>query len=119
MVEWHINNKYLTIVQSKDRVVVVDIKEARLIAKQLIAFERKCTYPGCDKKHSGRGYCKTHYARWLHYGDPSIVHRRGSERRKHLKPEESLYEYENKEEWLTKLSLGRQKYLINSKEKVK
>lgn len=33
--------------------------------------QRTCTYPECDQKHFGKGYCSVHYQRWLKYGDPS------------------------------------------------
>lgn len=29
-----------------------------------------CTLPDCAKPHEAKGYCKTHYQRWLRTGDP-------------------------------------------------
>lgn len=29
-----------------------------------------CTLPDCGKPHEAKGYCKTHYQRWLRTGDP-------------------------------------------------
>jgi len=31
---------------------------------------RGCTVAGCDRKHFGRGYCRTHHWRWTRTGDP-------------------------------------------------
>jgi len=102
MVEWIINNEYLVIIQDKDHIAVMDIKEAKLMSKQVIAFGRKCTIPGCNKKHQGRGYCNTHYARWLHYGDPNYLWKKGMKKkksRKYLTKEESLYPAKYKNKW--------------------
>ena len=32
--------------------------------------DRTCSIPGCDRPHSGRGWCNLHYQRWLLKGDP-------------------------------------------------
>lgn len=37
---------------------------------------RVCGERGCAKRHHARGYCKTHYARWLRHGDPAVTLRR-------------------------------------------
>jgi hypothetical protein len=29
-----------------------------------------CSIPDCGKPHDARGWCKTHYRRWLRHGDP-------------------------------------------------
>lgn len=29
-----------------------------------------CDVPGCGRRHYGRGYCRTHHARWVRHGDP-------------------------------------------------
>lgn len=34
--------------------------------------KRTCTFPGCDKPHNAKGYCKDHYDLWRYHGDPSI-----------------------------------------------
>ena len=34
-----------------------------------------CSFPECGKPRKTRGWCQTHYCRWLKYGDPSVVHR--------------------------------------------
>ena len=31
---------------------------------------RTCSIPGCEGKHSGKGFCKSHYDKWRLYGDP-------------------------------------------------
>ncbi len=31
---------------------------------------RVCTIEGCGKKHQSKGFCVTHYTRYLRYGDP-------------------------------------------------
>lgn len=32
---------------------------------------RVCAVDGCDQPHKSRGYCLTHYSRWLRHGDPN------------------------------------------------
>jgi len=32
-----------------------------------------CTVAGCGSPHAARGYCRTHYSRWLRHGDPLVV----------------------------------------------
>lgn len=32
--------------------------------------DRICAIDGCGKGHYGRGWCKKHYQRWFHHGDP-------------------------------------------------
>jgi hypothetical protein len=29
-----------------------------------------CSVEGCDQPHYGRGWCRNHYRRWQHHGDP-------------------------------------------------
>ena len=36
---------------------------------------RKCSIPGCGKKHDARGYCSGHYQKWRVYGDPLVTKR--------------------------------------------
>ena len=36
-----------------------------------------CTYPNCPNAHHAKGYCKSHYARILKYGDVHTVLKRG------------------------------------------
>jgi len=31
-----------------------------------------CSVPSCGKPHRGRGYCVSHYKRWVRWGDPNI-----------------------------------------------
>lgn len=31
---------------------------------------RTCSVDGCDRPHSGRGYCAVHYQHWYRWGDP-------------------------------------------------
>ena len=40
---------------------------------------RSCSVPGCSGPHYGRGYCRSHWARWRRTGDP--VGRRRAARR--------------------------------------
>lgn len=40
-----------------------------------------CTYDGCDHIADGRGWCKTHYARWYKHGDVDTVLKGGPPRR--------------------------------------
>jgi len=35
--------------------------------------ERTCTVEGCGRKHTAKGYCMTHYSRWLKYGEPGTI----------------------------------------------
>lgn len=39
-----------------------------------------CTINGCDNKHEGLGYCKSHYKSFLRHGDPLEVDRRRKKR---------------------------------------
>lgn len=39
---------------------------------------KQCSMPNCDRRAQGRGLCKMHWARWKRWGDPSIVHPKGS-----------------------------------------
>ena len=32
--------------------------------------KKKCSIPGCDDQHYGRGWCSKHYYRWKTYGSP-------------------------------------------------
>lgn len=32
-----------------------------------------CNIKGCGRKHRARGWCNTHYMRWLNHGDPNHV----------------------------------------------
>lgn len=34
---------------------------------------RLCSVDGCGRVHAGRGFCRTHYGRWLKWGDPHAV----------------------------------------------
>ena len=36
-----------------------------------------CLVNDCNRVHSGRGYCKTHYDKWLRHGDPLWEHHSG------------------------------------------
>lgn len=40
------------------------------LRKQIDMTQRTCSIEGCDRIHSGRGYCGPHYQRWHRYGDP-------------------------------------------------
>lgn len=31
---------------------------------------KRCSISGCEKPHSGRGYCQQHYMKWYYHGDP-------------------------------------------------
>lgn len=31
---------------------------------------RECEVAGCGRRHYGRGYCRTHHARWVRHGHP-------------------------------------------------
>ena len=33
-----------------------------------------CSIDGCEKRASSRGWCHTHYTRWVRHGDPAAVH---------------------------------------------
>ena len=35
--------------------------------------KNKCMVDGCDKKKYVRGWCTTHYQRWLNHGDPQAI----------------------------------------------
>lgn len=35
--------------------------------------ERACSVNGCDRRAQSRGWCNTHYGRWLRHGDPGRV----------------------------------------------
>jgi hypothetical protein len=35
--------------------------------------KRYCTIPECTGNHIARGYCRTHYDKWQHHGDPTWV----------------------------------------------
>ena len=39
-----------------------------------------CSVEGCATLTVARGYCSTHYSRWLKHGDPTIVKPRGGAR---------------------------------------
>lgn len=47
---------------------------------------RLCSIDGCNKKHSSRGWCATHYNNWKRRGDPLSVGKPGQPR-KHEYPE--------------------------------
>lgn len=34
---------------------------------------RICSVEGCDKRHFGRGFCRTHYAKWAKYKNPLFI----------------------------------------------
>lgn len=34
---------------------------------------RTCAVAGCERRHYGRGYCRTHHARWSRHGDPAAA----------------------------------------------
>ncbi len=34
---------------------------------------RVCSIRGCNEKHEGRGYCRSHYKRFMRHGDPLVV----------------------------------------------
>lgn len=38
----------------------------------MIQLQKGCKIPGCRNKHSARGWCHTHYTRWVKHGDPLI-----------------------------------------------
>lgn len=48
------------------------------------AANRTCTVEGCERTHSGLGYCAMHYSRWRRRGDP-LVGRRPAQK-KQVKP---------------------------------
>ena len=39
-------------------------------------YDSVCSVPGCDREHSSRGWCNTHYKRWYRYGNPLAVKKR-------------------------------------------
>lgn len=39
--------------------------------------ERTCSVDACERAARTRGWCDTHYARWLRYGSVDVVHHRG------------------------------------------
>lgn len=39
-----------------------------------MAEERLCSFPGCNKPIRTRGWCSSHYQRWLRSGDPAGKH---------------------------------------------
>lgn len=41
---------------------------------------RRCSFEGCDRKHSAKGYCPTHYHRLLAWGTPEWI---STSRREH------------------------------------
>jgi hypothetical protein len=34
--------------------------------------DRRCSVPDCTRRHQARGWCITHYGRWMRQGDPAI-----------------------------------------------
>ena len=34
--------------------------------------DRLCSVPGCERPHQARGWCMTHYGRWMRQGDPAV-----------------------------------------------
>lgn len=45
------------------------------IPEDVMKAARACAVPDCQLGHHAKGYCKTHYLRWLRYGDVSTKHR--------------------------------------------
>lgn len=41
--------------------------------------KRICSVPDCTKTAHSRGWCSTHYSRWLRHGDPSVANIRARE----------------------------------------
>jgi hypothetical protein len=37
---------------------------------------RKCSIPGCDRKHKGKSFCQMHLDRLNRNGDPLLLHAR-------------------------------------------
>lgn len=45
-----------------------------------------CKVPGCTGEHDGRGYCRSHYKRFMRHGDPLIVKRQRKNNVHHIPP---------------------------------
>lgn len=40
------------------------------LREQIDMEKRTCSIEGCERPHSGRGWCAPHYQRWIRHGDP-------------------------------------------------
>lgn len=78
---------------------------------------RICSIEGCNKKHHAKGYCNTHYARWLKHESPIMVKRLHHD----LTPEDRFWKYTDKQapdkcwEWQGTLRSGYGRLKISGK----